>query len=126
VANKGGVREEGTAGWLLAMARERGGGPVRRSRGAKDGGARRACPWEEDEGGPTRQRGRRGNAGWASRRPLDRLAGGPVRGRGEVGRGWVKNRKWTKVEKEIPFEFQLIIEIWQKFGKLHKEIYEEI
>jgi hypothetical protein len=50
VANKGGVREEGVVGWLLDMARETGSGPVRRSRGAKDGSARPACPREEDEG----------------------------------------------------------------------------
>jgi hypothetical protein len=43
VANKGGVREEGVAGQLLAMARERGGGLVRRGRGAKDGGARQSA-----------------------------------------------------------------------------------
>jgi hypothetical protein len=46
----------------------------------------------------------------------------PAWGRGEVSRGWVKNRKWAKVQKEILFEFQWILEIWQKFGKLHKEI----
>jgi hypothetical protein len=50
VANKGGVREEGAAGWLLAVARETGGGPVRHDRGAEDSGARPACPREEDEG----------------------------------------------------------------------------
>jgi hypothetical protein len=36
-ANKGGVRGEGTAGHLLAMVWETGGGPVRR------GGARRTA-----------------------------------------------------------------------------------
>jgi hypothetical protein len=45
VANNGGVREEGAAGQLLAMARERGGGLVRRDRGAKDGGA-----WQSAQG----------------------------------------------------------------------------
>jgi hypothetical protein len=111
VANKGGVREEGAAGWLLAMAREMGGGTVRRSRGAEDGGAWPACLREEDEGGArTSMREQRG-------RP-----GGPTRGRGEVGRGWVKNRRWAKIQKEILFKFQLILEIWQKFAKLHKEI----
>jgi hypothetical protein len=48
------------------------------------------------------------------------LAGGPAWGRGEVGRDWVKNWKWAKVQKEILFEFQLILEIWQKFRKLHE------
>jgi hypothetical protein len=43
VANKGGVREEGAAGQLLAMVRERGSGLVRRDRGVKDGGARRSA-----------------------------------------------------------------------------------
>jgi hypothetical protein len=53
---------------------------------------------------------------------VGRLADGPARGIGEVGRGWVKNQKCAKVQKEILFEFQLNLEIWQKFGKLHKEI----
>jgi hypothetical protein len=53
---------------------------------------------------------------------VGRLAGGPARGRGEVGRGWVNNQKWAKVQKEILFKFHLILEIWQKFGKLHMEI----
>jgi hypothetical protein len=46
----------------------------------------------------------------------------PAHGRGEVGRSWVKNQKWAKVQKEILFEFQLILEIRQKFEKLHKDI----
>jgi hypothetical protein len=50
VANKGGVREEGVAGQLLAMARETGSGPMRRGQGTEDGFARLACPREEDEG----------------------------------------------------------------------------
>jgi hypothetical protein len=57
VANKGGVRAEGVAGWLLTMAWETGGGLVRRGQGAEDGDARPACPREEDEGG----------AGWLGR-----------------------------------------------------------
>jgi hypothetical protein len=56
-ANKGGVREEGAVGQLLAMVRETGGSQVRCDRGAEDGGARAACPREEDEGG----------AGWLGR-----------------------------------------------------------
>jgi hypothetical protein len=60
VANKGGVREEGTAGQLLTMAREMGGGPVRCGRGAEDGSARPACPREEDEG----------DAGWVGQRMM--------------------------------------------------------
>jgi hypothetical protein len=43
VANKGGVREEGVVGHLLTMAREPGGGLVRRSWGAKYGGTRRSA-----------------------------------------------------------------------------------
>jgi hypothetical protein len=43
VANKGGVREEGTVGQLLTMALERGGGLMRRGRSAKDGGTRRSA-----------------------------------------------------------------------------------
>jgi hypothetical protein len=45
------VREEGAAGRLLTMAQETGGGLVRRDRGTEDGGARPACPKEEDKGG---------------------------------------------------------------------------
>jgi hypothetical protein len=33
-----------------------------------------------------------------------------VLGRGEVVRGSVKNRRWAQAQKEIPFEFQLILE----------------
>jgi hypothetical protein len=77
VANKGGVREEGMAGRLLNMARETGGGPVRRGRGVEDGGARPACPREEDEGG----------AGWLGRPKADAQwqfgGGGPKEGKGE-------------------------------------------
>jgi hypothetical protein len=39
VANKGGVRAEGTAGYLLAIARETGGGPVKHSWGTEDDSA---------------------------------------------------------------------------------------
>jgi hypothetical protein len=77
---------------------------------------RRRCSGRYGSGGSTgggvRQRGREGKARWASRRPLGWLPGGPPRGSGEVGRGWVKNQKWAKVQKEILFEFQLILEIW--------------
>jgi hypothetical protein len=51
VANKGGVRGEGVVGRLLAMVSETGDGPVRHGQGAEDGGARTACPREEDKGG---------------------------------------------------------------------------
>jgi hypothetical protein len=36
--------------------------------------------------------------------------GGPALGRGEVGHGWVENWRWANAQKEIPFEFQLILE----------------
>jgi hypothetical protein len=77
VANKGRVREEGAMGRLLAMAWETGGGPVRRGLGVEDGGARPACPREEDEGG----------VGWLGR-PMDEAqwrfgGGGPKEGKGE-------------------------------------------
>jgi hypothetical protein len=51
VANKGGLREEGVAGRLLAMAREMGSSPVRHDRGVEDGDTRPACLREEDKGG---------------------------------------------------------------------------
>jgi hypothetical protein len=73
VANKGGVREEGAAGQLLAMTREMGGGAVRRGRGVGDGGARPACLREEDEGG----------AGWLGRPKAEaqwRFGGGGQKG----------------------------------------------
>jgi hypothetical protein len=81
VANKGGVRGEGAAGRLLTMAWETGGVPVRHDRGAEGGGARPACPREEDEGGARtsvrEERGRPGGpaeghwAGW----PMGRRGG---------------------------------------------------
>jgi hypothetical protein len=81
VANKGGVREEGAAGRLLAMAWEMGGGPVRRGWGAEDGGARPACRREEDKG----------EAGWLGRRKAEAQwqfgTGGPKEGKGEWA-GW--------------------------------------
>jgi hypothetical protein len=60
--------------------------------------------------GPHVSEGGEGKTGCASRRPLGRLAGGPARGRGEVCRGWVKNRRWAKVQTEFLFKFQLILE----------------
>jgi hypothetical protein len=82
VANIGGVREEGAAGRLLAMARETGGGPVRRDWGVEDDGTRSACPREEDGGG----------AGWLGRPKAEaqwRFGGsGPKGGKGEcAGQG---------------------------------------
>jgi hypothetical protein len=59
--------------------------------------------------------GEEGKARWAGQRPLGQLAGGPVLGRGEAGHGWVKNRRWAKAQKEIPFEFQLILEFGRTF-----------
>jgi hypothetical protein len=82
----------------------------------RDGGSGGRPGVKDNRVGPARQRGRRGEG------QVGRLAGGPAQGRGEVGCGWVKNRKWAKVEKEILFEFHLILEIWENFGKLHKEI----
>jgi hypothetical protein len=82
VANKGGVREEGVVGRLLAMARETVGGPVRHGQGAEDGDARPACLREEDKGG----------AGWLGRPKAEAQwwfgVGGPKEGKGEwAGRG---------------------------------------
>jgi hypothetical protein len=87
------------------MARETDGGPVRRGRGAEDDSAQPACSREEDEG----------RAHTSAREERGRL-GGPAQGRGEVGRGWVENRRWAKVQKEFLFEFQLILE----FGRTLK------
>jgi hypothetical protein len=42
--------------------------------------------------------------------------GGPAWGRGEVGRGWVKNRKWTKAQKKsfrISIDFRNLAEVWK-------------
>jgi hypothetical protein len=81
VANKGGVRAEDTAGYLLAIERETGGGLVRCGQGTEDAGAQPACPREEDEGGARtsvrEERGRPGGpaeghwAGW----PMGRRGG---------------------------------------------------
>jgi hypothetical protein len=89
-------------GWPLTMAQEMGGGPVRRGQGTEDGGARPACPREEDEGGVcTSAREERGRPGG----PAGRWASGPARGRGELGRGWVENQRWAKVQKKIFLNF---------------------
>jgi hypothetical protein len=96
VANKGGVRGEGAAGRLLAMARETGGSPVRHGQGAEDGGARSACPREEDEGrARTLAREERGRPGG---RPKTT---GPARRRGEGGAAGLKTRNGPKFKKKF-------------------------
>jgi hypothetical protein len=60
--------------------------------------------------GPHISEGGEGKAGWAD---VGDRGGGPRLG---------QNLEWAKVQKEILFKLQLILEIWQKFGKLHKEI----
>jgi hypothetical protein len=37
-------------------------------------------------------------------------SGGPALGRGQVGHGWVEIWRWVKSQKDIAFEFQLILE----------------
>jgi hypothetical protein len=112
VANKGGVREEGTEGQLLAMAWETGGGPVRRGRGAEDGGARPSCPREEDEGG----------MGWLGRPKAEAQwqfgGGGPKGGKGEwPGRGGRRGGPWlgrirsrARIQKKFFLNFNLFLE----------------
>jgi hypothetical protein len=112
VANKGGVREEGAAGQLLAMAWETGGGPVRHGRGAEDSGTRPAFPREEDKGG----------AGWLGRpkaKAYWRFGGsGPKGGKGEWagrgGRGGGRRlgriRSWARIQKEFFSNFNLFLE----------------
>jgi hypothetical protein len=77
-------------------------GGRRRSAGLTEGGRRGLRPHISG--------GEEGKAGWAGRRPLGRLASGLMLGIGEVVHGWVENRRWAKAQKEIPFEFQLILE----------------
>jgi hypothetical protein len=125
VANKGGVREAGVAGWLLGMAWETEGSLVRHGRGAEDDGARPACPREEDEGG----------AGWLGRPKAEAQwqfrGGGPKRREGRVGQpGWKERRAAAGLNpepgqnsKEILFEFQFIFRIWQNFRNLHNVIW---
>jgi hypothetical protein len=123
VANKGGVREEGAAGRLLAMVRETGGGLVRCGQGAEDGGAWLACPREEDEGG----------AGWLGRPKAEAQwwfgSGGTKGGKGLGRLGWKERRaaagpnpEPSQNSKEILFEFQFVFRIWENFGNMHKEI----
>jgi hypothetical protein len=80
-------------------------------------------PGEEDERvGPAHQRGRRGEGRVGRLKatgPAGRWASAGERGCGprlgqkpEIGQSSKRNY----------FEFQLILEIWQKFGKLHNEI----
>jgi hypothetical protein len=122
VANKGGVREEGAAGWLLAMVQETGGGLVRHDRGAEDEGARSACLREEDEGG----------AGWLGRPKAKAQwqfgGGGPKEEEGETGwlgrpkAQWPKTGDGPKLKKKFLSNFKLNLGIWLYFGNLHKEI----
>jgi hypothetical protein len=70
----------GHGGQLLAVARETGGGPVRHDRGTKDGGARSACPREEDEcGARTSSREERGRPGGPAEGHLAGWRGGEGR-----------------------------------------------
>jgi hypothetical protein len=108
--NKGVVRGECSAGWVLTLARETGGGPVRCGRGAEDGDARSACPREEDEGGAHTSARKRGEGRVGRPKATGSACRWVVRGRGEVGSGWVKNQRWAKVQKQFLFEFQLILE----------------
>jgi hypothetical protein len=110
-ANIGGVRGEGAMGQLLAMARETDNGPVRRSRGAEDGGARLACPREEDEGGArtsVREEGGRlgGPAGrWAD---TGEGGGGPRLGqKSEMGQSFKRN------SFQISINFRNLAEVWK-------------
>jgi hypothetical protein len=111
VANKGGVRAEGTAGCLLAMARETGGGPVRRGRGTEDAGAQPACPREEDEGGARtsarEERGRPGGpAGWWV--GMGERGGGPRLGqKPEMGQSFKRN------SFRISIDFRNLAEVWK-------------
>jgi hypothetical protein len=112
VANKGGVREEGAAGWLLAMEQEMGDGPVRRGQGAEDGGARPTCPREEDKGG----------VGWLGQPKAEaewRFGGGdPKGGKGEWV-GWRgrrggprlgRIRSRARIQKNFFSNFNLFLE----------------
>jgi hypothetical protein len=78
--------------------------------GGGAGRQRRSAGEEDGRAGPACQRGRKGE--------------GRVGRRGGEGR-WAaagsKTGNGPKLKKNL-FEFQLILEIWQKFGKLHKEI----
>jgi hypothetical protein len=102
VANKGGVRGEGVVGQLLAVARETGGGPVRRGRGAEGGSAQPACLREEDKGGArTLAREETGRPGGAAE---CHWAGWPVGRCGGEGRWAVagsKTRNGPKLKKKF-------------------------
>jgi hypothetical protein len=87
------------AGRLLAMARETGDDPVRHDDAWRMAALGRLYRGRETRAGPARQRGRRGEG------HVGQLAGGAALGRGEVGRNWAENRRWAKVQKEIPFNF---------------------
>jgi hypothetical protein len=92
------------------MARETGGG------GAEEGGARPACPREEDEGGAQmlamEERGWPGGLArrWAG---VEEREGGPRLGR---------KPKMGQSSKRISFRISIDFRIWQNFGKLHNEI----
>jgi hypothetical protein len=107
VANKGGVREEGAVGRLLAMERETGGGP-----------ARPACQREEDKGGAGWLGGPKAEAQWRFG------GGGPKRGKGEwAGRGGRRGGPWlgrirsrARTQKKFFSNFNLFLE----FGRTLK------
>jgi hypothetical protein len=105
-ANKGGVRGEGAAGWLLAMAWERGGGPVRCDRGAEDDGASPTFPREEDEGGAcTSAREERGRPGGSAEGHWAGRLVGRCGGEGTWAAARSKTRDWPKFKKNFFLNF---------------------
>jgi hypothetical protein len=95
LASKGGVREEGAAGRLLAMAWEMGDDPVRCGRSVEDGGARPACQREEDEGGvgwlAGSAKGRGPVVVWRRWPKKEGRESGPAGVEGVAGRGWAES-----------------------------------
>jgi hypothetical protein len=122
VANKGGVRGEGAAGRLLAMARETGGGPVRRGSARRTAALDRLDRGREMMVGPARQCGRRGD-GWVGQLKATGLAGWWA-GAGERGGGPRLGQKpeMGQSSKRNSFRISIDFRIWQNFGKLYKEI----
>jgi hypothetical protein len=120
--NKGVVRGECSAGWVLTLARETGGGPVRCGQGAEDGDARSACPREEDEGGAHTSARKRGEG----RVGRPKATGSACRwaGVGERGGGQrlCQKPEMGKSSKTISFRIPIDFRIWQNFRNLDKEI----
>jgi hypothetical protein len=106
MGRRGGARARGDGGNCVRLASSRGRRKPGRAhavvRGGGGGGLGRSEAKAQWGGRPT--------AGLGRRRWPKRGGGGSGPTEGQGRGGWAENWRWTQAQKEIPFEFQLILE----------------